>query len=185
MFCKPVLPGRAWPVPYMARRNHSGAANMGGPVPAEHINMFPTGLLPPSAYIRQTGPFCTHNSGNALTDAPHPVGAAAMPGPCRTGNFGDTPTDAQHLVGNTFMCSETRRFAPETGAFCELSLPGRAWPVPYMARRNGLDAFNIGGPVPAERINAFPTGPVLLSGYIRHASLLYKSHPYVSAEKSS
>ena len=56
------------------------------------------------------------------------------------------------------------RFAPESGAFCRLSLPGRAWPGPYMARRNGLDAFKTGGPVPAEHINVFPTGPVAAVG---------------------
>ena len=96
-FCRPSLPGRAWPGPYRARRNYCGAADMGRPVLAEHINMFPTGLLPPSGCIQQTGPVCTCNSGNASTNAPHRVGAAAMPGPCRTGNSGCAPTGA-HAV---------------------------------------------------------------------------------------
>ena len=56
-FCRPLLPGRAWPVPYMARWNHSGASDVSGPVLAEHINVFPTGPMPPSGYIRQTVPY--------------------------------------------------------------------------------------------------------------------------------
>ena len=160
------------PAPTMARRNHSGAADMGGPVLAEHMNVFPTGLLPPSAYIRQTGPACTRNSGdapaNALhrvgaaampgpcrtrksgdapTDTPHPVGAAAMPGPSRIRNSGNAPCDAMHRVGNAFMRSEIYRFAPEPGVFCGPLLPGRAWPGPYMAWRNHSGAAYMGGAV--------------------------------------
>ena len=45
------------------------------------------------------------------------------------------------------------------GAFCWPLLLGRAWPVPYRVRRNGFGAFDLGGPVPAERGNVFPTGP--------------------------
>ena len=124
------------PAPTMARRNHSGAFDVGGPVLAEHINVFPTGLLPPTACIRQTGPVYTRNSGNTPTNAPHPVGAAAMPGPFCTRNSGDVPTDTLHRVGNAFMRSEACPFAPEPGTFCGLSLPGpqsRGCPNRYAA----------------------------------------------------
>ena len=80
------------PAPTMAQCIHSGAVDMGGPVPAEHINVFPTGMMPPSACIRQTGPVCTRKSGDVPMDAPHPVGAAAMPGPCRICKSGYAPT---------------------------------------------------------------------------------------------
>ena len=62
------------------------------------------------------------------------------------------------------MRSEARPFAPGIVAFHRLFLPGRAWPVPYMARRNHLDAFDAGKPVLAEHINVFPTGPVAAVG---------------------
>ena len=51
------------PSPTMAWRNHSGAPDVSGPVLTEHMNVFPTGLLLPSGYIRQTGPFAPANLG--------------------------------------------------------------------------------------------------------------------------
>ena len=51
------------PSPTMARRNGLGAFNMGGLMLAEHMNVFPTGSVPPSGYIRHSS---LHNKSQFL-----------------------------------------------------------------------------------------------------------------------
>ena len=82
----------------MVRQNHSGAFDAGGPVPAEHINVFPTGPVT-AVGVHPTNRPCITLAilGTPRRIAPHRVGAAAMPGPCRIGNSGDASTRAHAM----------------------------------------------------------------------------------------
>ena len=131
--------------------------DVGRPVPAERINAFPTGPVA-AVDVHPTNRPRLHPQIWEYPDqraAPRRGRGHARPVPHL--QIWERPDSCTRPVGNTFMCSETYRFAPEPGVFHKPLLPGRAWPVPYLVRRNHSGAFNADGPVLAERINASPT----------------------------